>query len=287
MSVRKKYSRATHLFQKMQSLMLGRPRNAVYLGQNRILVKTVHGNSMFLDARDVSLTPSILSTGRWERETTAAIINMVQPGMNIVEIGVNVGYFSLIFADLIGPNGTIIGFEANPEICEIANRNLQINGHYYHKSNRIHEFAVTDHVGEAEFSVFEDHRASSSLLDVEAVAKEVQDKIKRIKVKTTTLDAFFPRGQRIDLLKIDAEGAEPQILAGGQRILTENKDIRLLIEFSPEFLKTRYARPSDFLAELAEYGFRAFEITRDGNTRAFTTEMADAELRSKDLILMR
>jgi FkbM family methyltransferase len=287
MSARKKYSRATRLLQKMQDLMVGRPRNAIYLGQNRILVTTAHGNSMLLDTRDVSLTPSILSTGRWERETTAAIVKMIQPGMNVVEIGANVGYFSLIFADLIGPNGTITGFEANPDICEIANRNLQINGHYYHKSNRIHEFALTDHVGEAEFSVFENHLGNSSLLDVEEIAKEVKDKTRRIKVKTTTLDAFFPIGQRIDVLKIDAEGAEPKILAGGQRVLAENKNIRLLIEFSPEFLKTGYTRPSKFLAELTEFGFKAFEITRSGNTREFTTEMADTLLVSKDLIFMR
>jgi FkbM family methyltransferase len=284
---RKKHLLSAYRKQKIRTFFVGAQKPSVYLGHDRVLTQTVYGHSMFLHARDVSLTPSLLMTGRWEREGTNAIIQFLKPDMHVVEVGANVGYFSVIMADLVGAQGSVTSFEANPVLCEIANRNLQINGQYYGTSHRVHAYAVTDFLGKAELSTPKAHLGSASLYNIKPYSEDIKDENDTLIVTTTTLDDFIPKGQRVDFLKIDAEGSEPNILLGARRVLSENPAIRLMIEYSPAFLKDRYNPISDFLAELSELGFKPFEITRRGQLKKFTLEMADALQDSKDLILMR
>jgi SAM-dependent methyltransferase len=103
-------------------------RPLVYIGNNRALTKTIYGHKIIVDTRDLSLSPHILIDGYWESWITNVFLKLVKPGMNVVDIGCNVGFYSLLAAEKIGSSGNLICFEANPEMADLVFQNIQING---------------------------------------------------------------------------------------------------------------------------------------------------------------
>jgi len=74
-------------------------------------------------------------------------------------------------------------------------------------------------------------------------------------VKTDSLDNLIPAGRRIDVVKIDVEGAEPLVLRGLSRILFANPEIVVILEFAPSLLRRGGFDPSEFLSEILSLGF--------------------------------
>jgi hypothetical protein len=98
------------------------PRNAVYCGNNRVLLRTAHGHRMYVDSRGLSVAPWLISDGVWEPWVARAILRMLGPGMRVVEVGANVGYFSVLMGHAIGPAGRLTTVEANPYLADIVPR---------------------------------------------------------------------------------------------------------------------------------------------------------------------
>lgn len=83
-------------------------------------------------------------------------------------------------------------------------------------------------------------------------------------VRTTTLDECFAPGERVDLVKMDVEGAEPRVWRGMQRVLRENADIEIILEWSSSHFRRAGEDPVAFMAEIRAAGFRPFVISDDG-----------------------
>lgn len=237
-------------------------RPMIYFGQNRALTKTLDGLKMYVDTRDHSLAPHILLDGEWEPWITQVYKRMLRPGMQIVEVGANIGYYSLIAAKIIGPKGKLFTFEANPELCEILFANVHING-FLGRTTVVNK-AVAANSGPLRFNVFSKYLGSSSLFANETAAAHYNDKLDTITVEGISLDEYFDPGTRIDLLKMDAEGAEPHILRGADRLIRENPEMIITMEFAPSIIQTH--TPIDaFLGELARYGFQCQVIDHDAS----------------------
>ncbi len=78
------------------------------------------------------------------------------------------------------------------------------------------------------------------------------------------LDDYFKSGQRVDLIKMDFQGFEFHALRGAKRVLEENPDIRLLLEFWPLALKQAGADANDFIAALREKGMAIRQVSSKG-----------------------
>lgn len=249
-------------------------RMTVYLGDHTALTRTVHGHKMYVDTRDLSLSPHLLLDGVWESWVTDVFISQLEPGMHVVDIGANVGYYSLIAANRIGRNGRCYSFEANPEICGLLRANLEING--FRERAEVIQKAVYREETEMEFNLFEKHMGSSSLwADVRSVKDVDNDNVRKITVQTIPLDKFFTSGTRVDFLKIDAEGAEPYILEGMRRLLKENPQLKMILEFNIAqlqralWLDGAYKR---LYQTIADNGFRVFRIEHDSSLREVTAD---------------
>jgi len=212
-----------------------------YLGNNKGILKTNLGLKLYVDSSEKSITPHLITDSQWEPNITKFITSVLKPGMNVVEIGANIGYYSTIIAAKIGPQGHLWSFEPNSEVYKLLKLNLEING-YSDRSSSIHG-AVSDSSGMAQFTALEDHKVSSSLMceeDLNSIeARKYENESRSFEfVNTYHLDnpALGFNGAQIDLLKMDAEGFEWKIFEGAQEFLSRNPKLQMIVEFVPEYL---------------------------------------------------
>jgi FkbM family methyltransferase len=218
---------------------------------------------MFLDASDYSLTPHLALDGFWEMWITNVFLDTVKEGMKVIEVGANMGYYTLLAASKVGKNGKVFAFEANPETLEILGKNIDVNGFldWVTLSNR----AVFSRSETLKFHKLKRHRGSSSMFGFsEPVLRKFTDESETIEVEGVSLDDYF-RGQdiKIDLLKMDAEGSEPFIFEGAKGLLDSNPGITIICEFAPAMVSGSGKNPRIFLEELEHMGFPLRVIGKD------------------------
>ena len=236
-------------------------RSAVYLGNHLALTKTVFGHKIYVDTRDYSLAPHILMDGYWEMWITNVFRSAIRPGMKVVDIGANIGWYSLLAADLVGASGHLTAFEANPAMADIAYRNLMVNG--FQERARVEAKAVYSENTQLELKIYDRYKGSSSLFETAERAAQFGDSITMHSVDAVTLDSFFPAESRVDFLKIDAEGAEPYILKGASRLLAENPGIQIMMEFAPSLIINAYGSIDTLCGEISKLGFSIWRIAHD------------------------
>ncbi|HET7464276.1 MAG TPA: FkbM family methyltransferase [Longimicrobium sp.] len=172
----------------------------------------------------------------YEAETVALFAAALRPGATVVDVGANHGYFTVLAALLAGPGGRVEAFEPNPAVAGALRRVLERNGVEGRVS--VHPDALADREGSADFfvSVSPVNDGLSSLLaDGDALERGVIRADATVRVPTTTFDAFAARAGlgRVDLLKIDVEGAEALVLRGMERTLAESPPRRIVCETTP------------------------------------------------------
>lgn len=214
----------------------------------------VQGHEMYLDSSD-SLR---LSTNDvFEPYTTEVIKQNISNGDLVMDIGANIGYFTLIMAKGIKENGKVFSFEPEPKNFELLKKNVEINNY----SNVILEKkAIGNKTGIAKLyladrknNIFHSgmHRIFRSDL-VSQISNPVSINI--IKLDDYLQDLKFIK--KIRLIKIDVEGAEFDVLKGMSKILDENKGIKIVMEFSSENLEDYGSNPSDVMDFLINKGFK-------------------------------
>ncbi|WP_439398304.1 FkbM family methyltransferase [Bradyrhizobium sp. PMVTL-01] len=165
--------------------------------------------------------------GTYEGAIAKSIAARVKPGMTVFDVGAHAGYYTLMLSRLVGHEGRVFAFEANPENAKKLRRHLQINDV---KNVELIEAAVSDRTGEAFFEV-DPHSDKYGYMGTLAESGTP--------VRTVMLDEFpVP-----DLVKMDIEGAETRAFAGASRLLSEHRTAIFLalhdqtIEEAPALLK--------------------------------------------------
>jgi FkbM family methyltransferase len=242
------------------------PRDSVYLGNHRALTRTVHGHKLFVDTRDVSLAPHILLDGDWESWVTTLFLTLVRPGMTVLDVGANIGWYSLLAAREVGPEGRVLAFEPDPNTFGLVSDSLEING--YRDRATVLRTAVADAPGEATFYRWAAHQGSNGLGIDDDIRAAYAEAVEETTVPVTTIDAVMAEhGGGVDLIKIDAEGAEPQVLAGARRVLAENPRVQLLLEYRTRCAPALHALRAD--------GFEVAVVTHDGSLLPVADEQLD------------
>ncbi len=261
---------------------------AIYVGNDRVLLWTKSGFKMFVDARDVSIAPHLVLEGVYEEHTDAVLRRVVKRGMHIVEIGANVGLFTLLMCKCVGARGSVHAFECDPTLARLARDNLEING--FSGIGTIDERAVSKANGKLEFRAALRHRGGGTLVaDLQQIPELTEDERETIAVQAVTLDHFAAKGDRkIDFMKIDAEGAEADIIRGGQSIFgNRGYPITVMMEFAPAFMRKAGTDPALQLQELTDAGFR---FARVDERRRKLVPTDSAELLAKpfsDIVMTR
>lgn len=208
----------------------------------------VGGRKMYLDPLD-SLG---LSTGNgFEPLETALVKNTICRGDTVLDIGANIGYYSLIFSELAGESGHVFAFEPEPDNFNILKKNISIN----HCNNiTLINKGVSDCQGRSKLFLCSEnkgmHRAYRSILCGES-----------IDIEMITGDSFFCNHDgRIDFIKIDIEGFEYNAISGMKNIIEKNRSIKILTEFSPTALRESGHNPVAYIDLLLDYGFIIYSV---------------------------
>jgi len=159
-----------------------------------------------------------------ERGEVKFLESIVKKGMNIIDIGANIGITTVAIAKKIGRRGKLYSFEPTPEYFNILKENISSNEL---KNVQVYELAVTDQVGRAPFYQKE---LSSGIVFEEGA--------KKFEVSTTSIDRFLSEEKigRIDLIHMDCEGSELLVLRGAEETLSKNK-VKIFCEIHHDFLK--------------------------------------------------
>ncbi len=262
-------------------------KRAVYVGNDRVLLRTVNGYKMFVDARDVSIAPHLILDGAFEEYTDAVLRSIIRPGMHVLEIGANVGVFTLLMAHRTGANGSVLSFECDPELAQIVRDNLEING--LANIGTVDDRAVSDHVGTLRFFSAVHHRGNGTLVEgLEQIPRMALER-REIEVQSTTIDAILKeRGRRFDLVKIDAEGAESAIFRGGSTLFADrSRPLRVIVEFAPEFIRTSGDDPSVYLDRWESNGFTIQRIDERKKKALAATRESLLATHISDILLTR
>jgi FkbM family methyltransferase len=208
-------------------------------------------------------------SGGLEAGTRAVLKALIQPGMAVADVGANVGLLTLACATATGPTGVVYAFEPEAGPRAQLEKTLRYNGLSW---VRVFDRAVSAASGTTVFHVSPilGHSSLYALPDEEAAG------VRDVEVRTVTLDEVVGPGGRLDVVKIDVEGAELDVIAGMPRILAENPDIALICEYGPSHLERVGISPDQWFA--AFEGFAMYAIEEPfGACRPVTPEdLADA-----------
>jgi FkbM family methyltransferase len=234
---------------------IGQVGLAVYFTLKRRPVM-VQGQRMDCRARERSSFRSTLEIllDRYEPETTKLFHRLLRPGMTVVDLGAHGGYFSLIGARCVGATGKVYAFEPYHPSFEELLRNIGLNR--YENIFALRK-AVADRTGASKLILSPKGSDRHSLY-----SRGETDESIMAEVETTSLDDFLRElnWPRIDLIKMDIEGAEPAALAGMRQALERCKISFIITEFSPPLLMAAGFDPQSFLQELSNTGFSLFVI---------------------------
>lgn len=212
-----------------------------------------------------------------EPGTSDVLRRLVRPGMSVADVGANIGLLTLVMARAAGPNGKVVAFE--PEAVPRSNleKMKHLNGLSWVE---VRDQAVGAKAGRLTFHVSDiiGHSSLYALPEAEAA--------RTIEVEVVRLDDVAP-AKRLDVVKIDVEGAELDVLAGMQGVIAKNPDLAVLAEFGPEHLKRVGQTPAQWFKAFADAGFKPYLIDEATSACAPTDAKAAAALVSANIAFVR
>jgi FkbM family methyltransferase len=198
-------------------------RQSLFNSNQYILVPDVNGFIMLVNARDAGIGRELRKYHIHEPILTRLINPFINNGDTILDIGANIGYYTLLFAHRVGLDGLVIAVEPEPNNFTLLTLNLQLNNI---KNVRLYQVAIGDSVGEAKLYI-------SDFSNWHSLRTKNPEKAKNIQVPLTTIDALRRDLNRpINLIRMDIEGFEVQAIKGGEQTLKYDRPY-LVMEVHP------------------------------------------------------
>lgn len=224
---------------------LVRPRDTV--------LTEVEGRKMYANPGDIGASRSTTSlslilSGTYKKLLTDFFKKEIKPGMTVVDLGAHIGYFTLLAAELVGKNGKVFAFEAAPDNYTLLIKNIAING--YQNVFPVQK-AVSNRTGSMTLVLFDYDSC------IHYVCDSYDGKDKSVTVETITLDEFL-KDAAVDFIKMNIEGSEMAALQGMPNLLERNKNIKIVTEFAPGYIRRNGSTPKEFLDMLIGNGFNLY-----------------------------
>jgi FkbM family methyltransferase len=238
------------------------PTYAALLGhdpESEPILIELAGRSMYVNPADPTTT-SILDGFGWEPDVTAVVERVIQPGWTVIDIGANVGYFTLLAASRVGTSGRVVAFEPGRDNCGLLLLSVIKNGF---DNVMVQPFALSDEVG---VLIYERLVGSNALVRPVDAGESLRTGGRRQLVQGVRLDDLPLGLDRVDLIKIDVEGAELRAMSGAAELMKCFRPL-LITEFSPPALRSvSGVEGEDYIEFLTGLGYRDVSVIQpDGS----------------------
>lgn len=215
--------------------------------------------ALWIQTSDEVMRPYLIRRKSWEESTGALLRRLLRPGARFLDVGANVGYFSL-FAHRLALGIEIDAVEPHPVLHSLLQANLWANG----ARARIHNTALGDRRLLLPMST-----PPMNPGDSRVGARTPNDRYDLV-VPVIPADELFAR-RTFDVVKIDVQGFEPEVILGMQRIIRDSPAIVLVAEFWPTSLEDRGLDPGEVLDRYRQMGLH-IAVNDDGGTGTCTAE---------------
>ena len=231
------------------------------LGDRVTLVRS-SGFSIYVPEDDVAVGQHV-KRDAYEPDVTAVFRARLRPGMHVLDVGANIGYYTMLSASLVGPTGSVTAIEPNPSCIKLLEASRRANG-----------FA---HVTPLQVAAGRDRgllvlHGSHSNAMTSAPPDDAAALVRSTTVPSFRIDDLVPADKKIDFIKIDVEGAEHNALSGAAALIRRCRPT-IVSEFSP------YTMPGisgvdgrQYLRSLLEFGYSMWVIAGGGALRPCGTD---------------
>jgi FkbM family methyltransferase len=202
------------------------------------------GYSIYVMPNDY-IGASIIATQSYEPHVTRVITGLLKPGDVFLDLGGNVGYFSMLASHLVKTNGKVLTFEPNPQNLQLIYASIL---HNKAQNIVVYPYAVSDSETILRFTTVGSNGG--------VVTKHSSDQNHYLLVQSVILDKILGNEPKIDLLKMDIEAHEPSALRGMANLIEIHKP-KIITEFHPWAMKLNNTElPEQFLQQLYDFGYR-------------------------------
>lgn len=195
-----------------------------------------------------------------DRKKIRILKRITNPGMTVLDIGANIGYYAILFSKLVGEKGKTHAFE--PDSQNFAY--LKFNTRKY-RNIIVNDCAV----GEEDKKMLLYH---SDEVNVDHQTYDSGENRRTTEVKCIAIDSYFKNKETVDMVKIDIQGYEYYALMGMRKTIERSKNVVIFGEFWPYGLKKSGADPGDFIRFLKEMGFK---VKMEGPNQDYSSKIND------------
>ena len=179
----------------------------------------------------------------WEPETTKIVKEKVKRGDICLDIGASIGYFTLLFSSLVGPIGKVVAVEPTSFQIPYLKKNIEIND--YNDRAIVEECAAWDKTEMVSVPLNSERRNQTHLQ-----GKTIDDIVENYGLR------------KVDFIKIDTDGSEPWIIKGMIKTVERNPNLKMVIEYYPQYVYDAGGNMKEFDDFLNKY-FKCQIITNE------------------------
>ena len=222
----------------------------------RFIKRKIYNYEMLLDLNDNGISRALWLFGNRELEHKFMLEKVIKPGMSILDIGANIGYYPLMELKLIGNNGNLIAVEPSNTNISLLKQNLSLNNF---RNIEIHQGAISDTNSKKEIFI----STQSNLNTFHNYGTGIDHLSgEKLEVKTFTISKIL-NGRKADLIRMDVEGHEVEILNG---LVSNFKDMKKLPIIIFETHISRYSKSHDFSKTLQDIFHLGYEVVQVGSS---------------------
>lgn len=191
----------------------------------RVSLVSLKGFSIYVYEADPAVGQQV-KRDEYEPHVTALFRDRLRPGMHVLDIGANIGYFTMLSASLVGPSGAVTAIEPNPDSARLLETSR--------RANSFDNVVVLQVAAGRDRGLLVLHGSYGNVM-TSAAPEEAKALINSTTVPSFRVDDLIPQNDKIDFVKIDVEGAEYNALLGAAELIKRCHPT-IVSEFSPPMM---------------------------------------------------
>jgi len=198
-------------------------------------------------AEDGGVGHQFIMYRRYEPYESGIVEKLLEPGMIVYNIGANVGYYTILCSLFVEGRGKIYAFEPSPKNFALLKENVEQNRL---RNVELFPFALADREGSASLGISTTNSGDHQLFSSDTTRDTVE-------VQLMTVDSLIAHGlPKPNLILMDVQGAEAAIVEGMEKLLAEDSDLAIIMEFWPGGISTSGFSSEEMLQRLTAEGKR-------------------------------